>query len=403
MVVAIGGSHKLACEALDFVINNKNGFEKILVCKSKRDIGEDGWQRSLSKLATLRNVELVNLEDLYLIENLVFFSLEFDVIINTSKFLSKELFNIHFSLLPKYKGMFTSCLPLLNGESHSGVTLHRIDNGIDTGNILDQYSFKIPLDMNSYDLFNKYHEEGISLFKRNFLKILNKSYSEIPQGIIGSSYFSKSAINFSTILVDLNKTAFEIHNQIRAYRFRPFQLPLINGKKVSHSKITDSKSLGKPGTIFFMNDCYFILNTIDYQIEIYFDLFDRIFEAAMNEDLDFLNYCKDLGYDISEKNNKGWDVLILAAYNERFRSMNWFLKNGINPNTSNYKGTTALMYSMTAASVSSNLEGIEMLIKFGANPYLCDHSGYSLHYYAKKYGNSKVIEFLERNLNLDTK
>ena len=47
------------------------------------------------------------LENLYHIKNLLFLSLEYSKIVKTTKFLTKKLFNIHFSLLPKYKGMYT--------------------------------------------------------------------------------------------------------------------------------------------------------------------------------------------------------------------------------------------------------------------------------------------------------
>ena len=39
--------------------------------------------------------------------------------------------------------MFTSALPLINGEKETGVTLHKIDAGIDTGDIIDQIKFQI--------------------------------------------------------------------------------------------------------------------------------------------------------------------------------------------------------------------------------------------------------------------
>ena len=56
-------------------------------------------------------------------------------------FLNARLYNIHFSYLPAYKGMFTSALPIKNGEVDSGVTLHKIESGIDTGDIIDQIKF----------------------------------------------------------------------------------------------------------------------------------------------------------------------------------------------------------------------------------------------------------------------
>ena len=39
--------------------------------------------------------------------------------------------------------MYTSCLPILFNEKESGVTLHKIDRGIDTGDIIDQITFPI--------------------------------------------------------------------------------------------------------------------------------------------------------------------------------------------------------------------------------------------------------------------
>lgn len=58
----------------------------------------------------------ITLEQAYEIENLIFISCEFDQLIKPEKFNSPFLYNIHFSLLPAYKGMYTSALPLYNGE-----------------------------------------------------------------------------------------------------------------------------------------------------------------------------------------------------------------------------------------------------------------------------------------------
>lgn len=71
-------------------------------------------------------------------DDLIFISLEFDKIVNPDLFKDARLYNIHFSLLPSYKGMYTSAIPILNGEEMVGVTFHEIDKGIDTGNIIAQ-------------------------------------------------------------------------------------------------------------------------------------------------------------------------------------------------------------------------------------------------------------------------
>lgn len=83
-------------------------------------------------------MQIISLEEAYSIENLLLLSVEFDRIVQISKFLSDKIFNIHFSLLSKYKGMYSSVLPILHGERKTGVTLHRIRHGIDTGEIIAQ-------------------------------------------------------------------------------------------------------------------------------------------------------------------------------------------------------------------------------------------------------------------------
>lgn len=97
------------------------------------DQGVDGWQPSLIEQAQALGVKRISLEEAYAIESLVFISLQFAQIIKTDKFKSAQLFNLHLSMLPAYKGAYPAIHPILNGETQAGVTLHFIGNGIDTG------------------------------------------------------------------------------------------------------------------------------------------------------------------------------------------------------------------------------------------------------------------------------
>ena len=128
---------------------------------------------------------------------MLFLSLEFDKIIKPSLFLTEKLFNIHFSLLPKYKGMYTSYWPIINAESETGVTLHRIDQGIDTGNIIQQSSFRINSDMTVKQLYLQYIKSGTKLIKDNFLKLMDDRVKEESQSYKDSSYYSNKSIDFN--------------------------------------------------------------------------------------------------------------------------------------------------------------------------------------------------------------
>jgi methionyl-tRNA formyltransferase len=110
--VCIAGKNNISVEVLDFLIKNfpENRYYVII---SKTDNGKDSSQLSLKKYAETHLIKIVKLEEMYSITNLVFLSLEFDRIIIPNNFNSNKLFNIHFSLLPAYKGMYTSVTPIL--------------------------------------------------------------------------------------------------------------------------------------------------------------------------------------------------------------------------------------------------------------------------------------------------
>ena len=242
MKICIAGKNLIAINALKYLYQ-KIGIEKknILICTNNTDNGKDTWQPSLLKFSISNKIKVISIHELYHIKDLFFISLEFDKILNPSLFETKNLFNIHFSLLPKYKGMFTSIFPILNGDDVSGVTLHKIDKGIDTGEIIDNYSFPINITDTSRDLYLKYMNYGFKIFKNNIEKLLSLNFSTEPQGFFGSTYNSKNAINFNKIEIDLNKTSIEIHNQIRAFIFVEYQLPSVKNNKIISSQITNHK------------------------------------------------------------------------------------------------------------------------------------------------------------------
>ncbi len=261
MKFCIAGKNIIAIRAVEHLISILNiNTKDILICANREDQGLDTWQPSLKKYAIQNKIKLVELSELYNHTDLLFFSLEFDKIININKFKTNKLYNIHFSYLPKYKGMYTSLIPILNGEKSSGVTLHIIDDGIDTGDIIDQYKFRIGISDTCKELYIKYLKYGIQLFEKNIDGIINNTFTSKMQGKFNSSYYSRKSIDFKNIVIDLNKTSFEIHNNIRAYIFSEFQLPEINGKKIIKSSLTSEKVERK---LYLENDNGILLSGID--------------------------------------------------------------------------------------------------------------------------------------------
>ena len=240
--ICLAGKNQIAVDALSFLLNDLN-FKKnsIFICPNKNDPGFDTWQPSLRLYAEKQNIDIVSLKEIFDIQNLIFISLEFDRIIKPHKFKSDKLFNFHFSLLPAYKGVYTSIFPIMKGEKRSGVTLHKMDPGIDTGDIIAQESFEIDINDTARDLYFKYLRFGFNVFKRNIKDLINNKYTANPQPYLDSSYYSRDDLDFSNIPINLNKTSYQIHNQIRSLIFEEYQLPNLGNKKIYKSQITSEK------------------------------------------------------------------------------------------------------------------------------------------------------------------
>lgn len=272
--LCIAGKNNIAVDVLEYVLKHGlyDNTEVVVIC-NKTETGINTWQKSLRYYAELWSITEITLEQAYRINDMVFLSLEFDRIINPSLFSTRFLYNIHFSALPKYKGMYTSALPILRHEQETGVTFHKIDFGIDTGDIVDQIVFPIEFEDTSRDLYMKYIKYGTQLAIKE-IKQIQKTGNDLPavrQDSMKSTYFSRDEIDYTKpIEINLHDTALGIHDQVRAFFFPEYQIPQVFGKKIVKSRITGRKSLKKPGCLIHHTDEYLVVSTIDYDIELYF-------------------------------------------------------------------------------------------------------------------------------------
>ena len=239
--ICIAGKNLCAIETLSFVLKKFKDY-KILALPNKSDNGKDSWQKSFKKFAIRNKVAITSLKKLYKIENLYLFSLEYEEILKVKYFKSNKLFNFHFSLLPKYRGCHTNFYQILNGEKKTGVTLHEIDKGIDTGKIIDYVTFPIQINTTAYENYIKLLKKSVFLFKKNINRILKNNYPKKKQNLKLGNYFSRKSINYKK-LIKFKKIANNIqtHNKIRALIFQPFQLPMIHKKKIKRSIFKDNK------------------------------------------------------------------------------------------------------------------------------------------------------------------
>jgi methionyl-tRNA formyltransferase len=270
-MLAIAGKNNIACDLLEYALERIDHHE-ICAIVNQTDQGIDGWQRSFKKAAAQWNTPIVPLESVYGVPNLIFLSLEFDTIIRPDLFQSTRLYNIHFSLLPKYRGMYTSAWPILNNESESGVTLHCIDWGIDTGAIIDQIAFPITITDNGKDLYLKYIRYGTELTKKNFDLLLSGEIVAKPQNRWNATYYSRKSINYKDLKIDFQQPAIAVYNQIRAFSFDVYQLPIVYNRTINRCVITDDRSRGKAGAIIRQDQQKMTVSTLDFDVILYFSM-----------------------------------------------------------------------------------------------------------------------------------
>lgn len=376
-MIVIAGKNNIAVHGLSLALQH---FEanNIVVIPNENDMGVDGWQRSLLKYAKKNNVHVKTLSDIYQLKVSIFISLEFDKIVNPNKISTNKIYNIHFSNLPKYKGMHTSVWPILHGDSESAVTLHKIDQGIDTGDIIAKKIFCINSSDRSQDCYRKYIENSKALLSDWFIRIVNGEFSAKEQSADKSTYFSAKSIDYSKLKINFNKTAWQIQRDVYSLSFRPYQLLDFNGDKISDVIISSDKSKSKPGTILTKNKDYVIIATIDYNVVIYFDRLDELLNNIPSiSTSDFSKKIVNI-LGVNDRNNKGWSPIIVAAYYGRRDIINFLLEIGANINDANYHGTTVLMYGKDFSLKNNDSSFMRFLLSNGADPKLKDWSGKSV-------------------------
>ncbi|MDE5974020.1 MAG: methionyl-tRNA formyltransferase [Eubacterium sp.] len=156
--------------------------------------------------------------------------------------------NIHASLLPKYRGAAPIQWAVINGDSETGITIMKMSEGLDTGDMILVDRTEIGENETSAELFDRLAELGaVSLLKA--LDMLENGSAEfISQDDNISTYAAKITKALSPI--DWSKSASEVHNLVRGLQTWPCASTIIDGKEFKiHKTVLSLKTGNKPGEI----------------------------------------------------------------------------------------------------------------------------------------------------------
>jgi methionyl-tRNA formyltransferase len=122
-------------------------------------------------------------------------------------------FNLHASLLPKYRGAAPIQWALINGEKETGLTTFKLAEKVDTGNIYLQEKVPIYPEDNFGTLHDRLSELGADVVLRTIEMIESGNYQLLQQDDSLASPAPK--ITKEICKIDWNKSAEEIHNLVR--------------------------------------------------------------------------------------------------------------------------------------------------------------------------------------------
>ncbi|MCK5061827.1 methionyl-tRNA formyltransferase [Candidatus Parcubacteria bacterium] len=122
--------------------------------------------------------------------------------------------NVHGSLLPKYRGAACIQWPIINGDKKTGVTIMKMDKGLDTGPVLAQRSIPIKANDTTGSLFDKIADLGAEILIPTLKDYIAGKIKPAPQDDSKANYVGR--IKKADGQISWNKPAIEIERFIRA-------------------------------------------------------------------------------------------------------------------------------------------------------------------------------------------
>jgi len=160
------------------------------------------------------------------------------------------ILNIHASLLPRYRGAAPIQWAILNNDAETGLTVMRMDEGLDTGPILFQRKVPILKDETAGELHDRLSLSAGEVIIQVLVHMANSQINKVLQDDSSATYAPK--IQRRDALIEWRKTAAEISCLIRALDPRPGAYTLVEGGQVKLfcSTVVEEHGLdGVPGRV----------------------------------------------------------------------------------------------------------------------------------------------------------
>ncbi len=259
MKIVFWGTPDFAVPSLKILLENNHQVKAVVTSPDKeRGRGQRVSFTPVKDFALQNNIPILQPEKLKS-EEFILGLKKFDVdlyVVVAFKILPREIFaiprygsfNLHASLLPKFRGAAPIQWTLIKGESETGVTTFSLEDKVDTGNIYLQKKIAILPEDNFGILHSKLSLLGAEVVLDTVNAIENGTANMIKQSDELATPAPK--VTKELMQIDWNKSAKEVHNLVRAFSPHPGAFFIHNGKviKILKTKL-DISFTRKPGEI----------------------------------------------------------------------------------------------------------------------------------------------------------
>lgn len=156
-------------------------------------------------------------------------------------------FNVHASLLPRWRGAAPIQRAIMAGDSESGVTIMKMDVGLDTGDMAMVERLPIGADMTAGELHDALSQMGARLMPTALGALERGTLQFTPQPEVGVTYAAK--IEKGETRIDWRRPWVEVHNHIRGLSPFPGAWCELNGERVKVLRTTKGDGSGTPGSV----------------------------------------------------------------------------------------------------------------------------------------------------------
>ncbi len=260
MKVVFMGTPDFAVGTLEALIESEDHEVVLVVTQPDRDRGR-GKGLSFSpvkEVAVKHNIPVFQPERIKRPENveeLRKYPADVFVVVAFGQILSKEILempkfgcvNVHASILPKYRGAAPIQWAVLNGDEKTGVTTMKMDEGLDTGDMIMVSEYVLSPDETAGSLFDRLSGIGAETLLKTLKAISDGSAVYTKQNHEEASKVSMISKDMGRI--DFNRPAIEVERHVRGMNPWPSAFTSINGKSLKIWKAAVVSGSGEPGQI----------------------------------------------------------------------------------------------------------------------------------------------------------